>query len=341
MADGLWRVRVDPHADEDDSRPAPYASFVVPVYNERDSLEQLHREITEGAQRLERPYEIIYINDGSRDGSDQKLDELADAHTRVVHFRRNFGKSPALAAGFELARGEIVMTLDGDLQDDPAMIPDFAGRIEAGADLVCGWKKTRHDALFGKTLPSRTFNWLVRRVTGVSLHDINCGYKAYRRACIDELSVYGGMHRFMPALAAAKGFQLDEIVVQHRARQHGYSKFGARRFLHGLMDLLTVVLITQFRTQPLHLFALPGLGFGVAGSAILGYLGVLWLMGEPIGTRPLLTLGVLLITGAIQLISTGLVGELLVRSMLSNNEKFSIVRMTQGGDPPSPADANG
>jgi glycosyltransferase involved in cell wall biosynthesis len=265
------------------------------------------------------------VDDGSRDGSGAKLDELAatDARVRVVHFRRNFGKSPALAAAFERARGRIIIQLDADLQDDPALIGDFVAKIEAGADLVSGWKKERRDP-FTKTLPSRVFNGAVRVLSGIPLRDFNCGYKAYRAECIRELSIYGGFHRFLPVLASARGFRIDEVIVAHRPRAHGRSKYGARRMFDGLLDLLTVLLVTRFRTRPLHFFGIPGFALGAAGVGILTYLSVLWFSGESIGTRPLLTLGVLLTITAFQFVGIGLLAELLVRTTVKSSEIFSI-----------------
>jgi hypothetical protein len=223
-----------------------------------------------------------------------------------------------------------VLTLDADLQDDPAMIPEFVERIEAGADLVSGWKKRRHDP-FGKTAPSKVFNWVVRQVSGVQLMDFNCGFKAYRIECIRELAVYGGFHRFLPVLAGWKGFVVEQLVVQHRARQHGVSKFGVGRFFDGFLDLMTVLMVTRYRTRPLHLFGILGATTGALGVLLLVYLSVLWFMGEPIGSRPLLTLGVLLTIAAIQLIGVGLVSELLVRTTITPHEVFSI-KSTRGFD---------
>lgn len=305
----------------------PELSVVVPVYDEVDSLAQLHAEITAACQRLGRVHELIFVDDGSRDGSGAKLDAIAaeDPRVRVVHFRRNFGKSSALAAAFERARGRIVIQLDADLQDDPALIGEFVAKIEGGADLVSGWKKARRDPL-GKTLPSRLFNWVVRTLSGIPLRDFNCGYKAYRIDCIRELSIYGGFHRFLPVLAGARGFRIEQIVVNHRSREHGHSKYGIGRFFDGLLDLLTVLLVTRFRTRPLHFFGIPGFVLGVAGLVILTYLTVLWFSGESIGTRPLLTLGVLLTITAFQFVGIGLLAELLVRTTVRSDEIFSIRR---------------
>jgi len=312
----------------------PDLSVVIPVFNEVDSLDELHGQIVAAISGMPRTFEILFINDGSRDGSREKLNELAsrDPNVNVIHFRKNFGKSPALAAGFSRVRGQIALTLDADLQDDPALIPDFVARIEAGADLVSGWKKLRHDPV-DKTLPSKVFNGIVRKVSGVALHDFNCGFKAYRTACIRELSIYGGFHRFLPAFAGARGFRIEELVVNHRARKHGVSKFGAGRFFDGFLDLLTVLMITRFRTRPLHFFGLPGAGLGAVGMALLTYLAVLWTIADPIGTRPLLTLGVLLTLAGVQLLGLGLVAELLVRTTIRNEEIFSIADEITWRDP--------
>lgn len=310
----------------------PELSAVIPVFNEVGSLPQMHEELVAGLAQTGRSYEIIYINDGSTDGATELLDKLAADNPQtvgVIHFRRNFGKSPALNAGFELARGDIVLTLDADLQDDPAMIGQFVERIEAGADLVSGWKQRRHDPL-GKTAPSKVFNAVVRKISGVQLRDFNCGYKAYRRECIQELSVYGGFHRFLPVLAGHRGFRVEELVVNHRPREHGVSKYGIKRFFDGILDLLTVLMVTRYRTRPVHFFGIPGMISGVFGLSILSYLTILKLAGGVIGNRiPFLLLGVLLTLTAIQLIGVGLVGELLVRTTIDSSEVFSI-RHTAG-----------
>lgn len=300
-------------------------SLIVPVFNEAESLEEFFEQATAACASLGRPYQIIFVNDGSTDGTAGLLDRLAesDAHAAVIHLRRNFGKSAALAAGFQYARGRIVLTLDGDLQDDPAMIGEFIERIDKGADLVSGWKKERHDPL-GKTAPSSLFNATIRMMTGTSLHDINCGFKAYSIECIKELSVYGGQHRFLPLLAAERGFRVEELVVRHRARAHGQSKFGSKRLIEGLLDLFTVLLLTKYRTRPLHFFGIAGFGLGTVGVAILFYLTLLWLFHQPIGTRPLLTLGVLCTVASIQFFAIGLMAELVVRTTIRSTEVFSI-----------------
>ena len=303
----------------------PYISLLIPLFNEVESIPEMYAQCTAACTGTGRPYEILFIDDGSRDGSSQRLDELVhhDPRVRVVHFRRNFGKSSALAAGFERVRGQVVLTLDGDLQDDPAMIPDFLARIEAGADLVSGWKQKRNDPA-DKTIPSRVFNGVVSRLSGVKLHDFNCGFKAYRIDCVRELAVYGGFHRFLPVLAHSRGFRVEELVVNHRARKHGVSKYGFKRMFDGFMDLLTVLLVTRYRTRPLHFFGIPGAIVGAFGLLILVYLSFVWLFGGAIGDRPLLTLGVLLSIIAVQFLGIGLLAELLVGTSIRSAEIFSI-----------------
>jgi glycosyltransferase involved in cell wall biosynthesis len=311
-------------------------SILVPVYNEAESLQPLRAEISAAVAGIEgiRGYEIVFVDDGSTDGTSEILDAFADEDPRVtvIHFRRNFGKSPALAAGFAQVRGEIVITLDADLQDDPAMIPEFVERIRGGADLVSGWKKRRNDPI-DKTLPSLVFNWVLSRASGVKLRDFNCGFKAYRAACVHELRVYGGFHRFLPVFAHDRGFRVEELVVQHRARKFGQSKFGARRFFEGLLDLPTVLLVTRYRTRPLHFFGIPGALLLLAGVGLLTYLSVLWTLGQPVGTRPLLTLGALLTITGFQVLCVGLVAEVIVRTTLGSGDVFAIKSVRRRGQP--------
>lgn len=300
-------------------------SVVVPVFDEVGSLPQLFRELQDACSLAVKSYEIVFVNDGSKDGSAELLDSFAEssANVVVVHLRRNFGKSPALAAGFERARGEYIITMDADLQDDPAMIPDFIERLRAGADLVSGWKQRRHDPL-DKTLPSRLFNYVLRRVSGVNLRDFNCGFKAYRAECARDLRVYGGFHRFLPVFANERGFRVEELVVQHRPRQYGQSKFGKKRLFEGLLDLLTVLLLTRYRTRPLHFFGVPGAFVFALGVAILSYLTIIWFQGHSIGTRPLLSLGVLLTITGLQILCVGLVAEVIVRNTIGRTDVFAI-----------------
>ncbi|MHB9132773.1 MAG: glycosyltransferase family 2 protein [Armatimonadota bacterium] len=238
----------------------PAVSVVIPTYNEAGTLRELYTRIRAEFALLELRGEIIFIDDGSTDDSRQILRELAaqDADCRVIMFRRNCGKSAALAVGFRAAEGEFVLTMDADLQDDPAEIPRLLEAL-LNTDLVSGWKARRHDPI-GKTFPSRIFNAVVRNITGIPLHDMNCGLKGYRRQVVKEIVVYGEMHRFLPVLAAERGFRISELPVTHHPRRSGKSKFGIERYLRGFLDLITVVYITRFRTRPLHFFGSAGLG---------------------------------------------------------------------------------
>jgi glycosyltransferase involved in cell wall biosynthesis len=290
----------------------PEISVVVPFLDEEGSLEELHRRLTEVLSAVGKPYEIIFVNDGSRDRGPALVDGLAerDAHVGVVHFRRNFGKAAALDAGFRRARGRVVFTMDADLQDDPSEIPNFLAKLDEGYDLVSGWKKKRHDPL-GKTLPSKLFNFVVGRASGLRLNDFNCGFKAYRAEAIQDLDLYGELHRYVPVLVHFRGYRVSQIPVQHHARKTGVSKYGVERLVKGFFDLLTVMLITRYRARPLHLFGGVGLVFALIGFLCLAYLTVIWFMGQGIGHRPLLLLGVLLMLVGVQLVSTGLLGEMI------------------------------
>ncbi len=277
-------------------------SLVIPVYNEAESLRPLFEEINQTATRYQYDFEIWFIDDGSRDGSWSIISELAKEDRRVhgVRFRRNFGKAAALNAGFERATGNYVMTLDADLQDDPAEIPNFLNKLAEGFDLVSGWKKVRHDP-WHKVFPSRVFNGMVSKLTGVNLHDHNCGMKGYRVDAAKAVNLYGEMHRFVPALAAAKGYRIGELVIQHRARKFGQSKYGFRRFLRGFLDLITVKFLTTYQWRPNHLFGSWALGFFFL-ALLFGV--TEWLVGLPVGVYILFGIGV-------QFALVGMVVELL------------------------------
>ncbi len=291
----------------------PRISVVVPLFDEEGTLEELHAKLTRVLGELGEPYEILFVDDGSRDGSARIIASLAERDPAVgyVRFRRNFGKSAALDAGFRRARGEIVVTMDADLQDDPEEIPRLLAALdERELDLVSGWKQKRHDPV-GKTLPSKLFNFTVRTLTGLKLNDFNCGLKAYRSEAIEGLDLYGELHRYIPVLVAWRGFAVGELAVTHHPRKWGKSKYGIERMAKGFFDLLTVILLTRYRRRPLHLFGWAGLVMFLLGFACLFYLSVLWFLGTGIGARPLLFLGVLLVTVGVQLISTGLLGEMI------------------------------
>lgn len=301
-------------------------SVLIPLFDEQDSLEELHRQLRVSLEKVARRYEIVFINDGSQDRSAEVLDRLYTEHDdiSVIHFRTNFGKAAALDAGIRAARGSVLITMDADLQDDPSEIPRLLDKLDEGFDLVSGWKKVRHDP-WHKTLPSRLFNAVVRRVSGLPLHDFNCGFKAYRREALKGISLYGELHRYIPVLVAWRGFRVTELPVEHHARRHGRSKYGIERFTKGFFDLLTVVLNTRFRSRPLHLFGLGGLGLGLCGSGILAYLSAIWLLGGgPIGSRPLLFLGLLLVMVGVQLVSTGLLAELVTRGQSEGRPNYTV-----------------
>ncbi len=287
-------------------------SVVVPLLNEERTLEQLFREIVSALEPLGDPFEVVFVDDGSTDASRDVLARLHAEHTNVVvvHLRRNFGKAAALQAGFHEARGDIVVTIDADLQDDPAEIPKLLAKLEEGFDLVSGWKTRRNDPLL-RRLFSRLFNRATALVSGVRLHDVNCGLKAYRAEVLRGLRLYGELHRFVPVLAAYRGYRAAEIPVNHRPRPHGRSRYGPERYLRGFFDLLSVTFMGRYRHRPLHLFGGLGLLMGAAGFVVLLYLTMLKVWGEAIGHRPLLTLGVLLVVVGIQLVSLGLLSELI------------------------------
>ena len=295
-------------------------SFVIPALNEAESLPELidgiRNNLPEGSE-----YEIIVVNDGSTDNTVEVMRGIAaeDPDVHCISFRKNCGKAAALEAGFHNSTGEIVITMDGDLQDDPTEIPNFIKKLDEGYDLVSGWKKDRKDPL-EKRLPSKVFNGVVSRMSGVRLHDFNCGFKAYRRPVVDAIDLYGELHRYIPCLAARKGFRITEIPVHHNKRRFGRSKYGLERYLHGLLDALTVNFLQRFEEQPMYLFGRFGLLSIVIGLIICVYLSVLWLMGQPIGHRPLLLLGVLLVVAGLQLFSLGLLGELLVK--MNHRKKY-------------------
>jgi glycosyltransferase involved in cell wall biosynthesis len=289
-------------------------SIVVPVFNEAGSVEPLYQEIVEALTPLG-AFEVVFVDDGSTDGSGAMIERIVAAHDRVrlVKLRRNFGKAAALTHGFAEARGDLIVTMDGDRQDDPAEIPKLLAKLDQGYDLVSGWKQSRQDPV-SKTLPSKFFNWTVRKSTGVALHDFNCGLKAYRREVIRHVTVYGELHRYIPVLASDLGFRVAEEKVSHRRRTTGQSKYGWRRYARGYLDLLTVLFLGRYRQRPQHLFGGIGTMMVLAGVLVDLYLTIDKLFGHPIGQRPLLVFGTLLIIVGIQLLSLGLVGELITQA---------------------------
>jgi glycosyltransferase involved in cell wall biosynthesis len=314
-ADGAPAVRATTVIPQADISVPPIGSItiLIPVMNEEGNLDELYARLHAELDRIGLPWEIVFVDDGSHDSTWEIVNRLSRADNRVigVRHRRNFGKARALANGFRVSQGDIVVTMDGDLQDDPAELPNFLAKLDEGYDLVSGWKQRRQDPL-GKTAPSKVFNWTVRTSTGVPLHDFNCGFKAYRHDVTSTIRLYGELHRFTPVLAYAEGFRIAEIPVRHHARKWGSSKYGWSRLTKGFLDLLTVIFLTQYRQRPMHLFGLPGLL-----SMLLGVLAGLWLLvekfvfDEAIGTRPLLMLSVLLVVIGAQFFALGLLGEFL------------------------------
>src|SRR5215831_11213447 len=287
-------------------------SVVVPLLNEEATLEQLYSELDTALAAVGLDWEVVFVDDGSTDGSYRELVRLHAAHlnVRVVRLRRNFGKAAALAAGIDLAAGDVIVTMDADLQDDPAEIPNLLAKLDDGFDVVSGWKCDRHDP-FVRRFVSRIYNTATRLATGVRLHDMNCGLKAYRAEVFEHVHLYGERHRFVPVLAHHLGFSVTELPVNHRARVNGSSRFGIERYLRAPFDLLTIVFMGRYRHRPLHLFGGVGVIASAAGVAILGYLTIDKIGGAGIGNRPLLLLGVLLVVVGIQLLSLGLIGEML------------------------------
>ncbi|TPW30241.1 glycosyltransferase family 2 protein [Pararhizobium mangrovi] len=309
---------VTPHVRTSQEKPVNTISLIIPVKDEQDTLGTLVSGIVESVGALEGNdlREIVFIDDGSRDRSWKVMGELTETYpgiVRALRLRRNFGKAIALEAGFRLASGDVIITMDADLQDDPKEIPRFLEELRSGFDMVSGWKRRRHDPL-SKTLPSRLFNKATAKVSGLALHDFNCGFKAYRREVIDSLRLYGELHRYIPVLAHDAGFTVGEIEVEHHARQHGVSKYGIERYVRGFLDLLAILVTTRYLLRPGHMFGGVGVGTGLLGFLILFYLSCLWLFGYgPIGTRPLFFLGFLLMVVSVQMIATGVVAELLIR----------------------------
>jgi glycosyltransferase involved in cell wall biosynthesis len=311
-------------------------SVVIPVYNEKDSLRALHGEIAEVMQRTNLELEVIFVDDGSSDGSWEIIADLAGQHewVRGLRFRRNFGKAAALSAGFRAAHGDIVLTMDADLQDDPAEIPHFLATLATGFDVVSGWKRKRLDP-WHKVWPSRVFNWMVSRLTGVRLHDHNCGMKCYRAAVFREIRLYGELHRFIPVLAAARGFKVGELAINHRPRRFGRSKYGVRRFIKGFLDLLTVKFLTGFGQRPQHLLGSIGLVSFLLGILGMVYLGVTWLIRlwdpdafPPLHERPLLIYAVAALLLGAQMMSIGFLAEMITAYQGREDDSYSIAEET-------------
>ncbi len=300
----------------------PHISVVVPVYDESESVEALHGVLKAQLQAEGLSHEIVFVDDGSRDDSAAKLSALRekDSAVKIIQLRDNFGKSVALSVGFENAQGDIIFTIDADLQDDPNEIPRFLQKLEEGYDLVSGWKYKRMDPL-GKTVPSKAFNRAVSFFTGIQLHDFNCGFKCYRKEVIRSIRIYGELHRFIPVLAKWKGFRVAEIKVEHHPRRYGVSKYGVERFSRGFLDLLTVLFLTRYLKRPLHLFGGVGLLCLLVGLLLSGFFTLRWIAGTPMHVRPLMVFGWVAIILGIQFISMGLLGEMMIHSMHSYKKR--------------------
>ncbi|MHB9028915.1 MAG: glycosyltransferase family 2 protein [Candidatus Latescibacterota bacterium] len=303
-------------------------SVVVPLYNERESLAELHGRIVAAVRTLGAEYEIVFVDDGSIDGSFEVLREIreCDPNVKIIRFLANSGKAAGLQAGFDAATGDYLVTMDADLQDDPAEIPALVAALEGGLDMVSGWKKERHDPL-SKTLPSKFFNAVVRFFSGLTLHDFNCGLKAYRTEVVRSFRIYGELHRYIPVLAKYHGFRVGEIPVRHHPRRHGRSKYGAKRFISGFLDLLTVILLTRYTAKPLHFFGSVGLIFCFFGGLIGMYIITLYVKSgfhNIQGRQPLLVGGVFLFLLGVQFISTGLLAELITHSRMERQRIYHV-----------------
>jgi len=297
-------------------------TIIIPVFNEKESLPSLFKELETNLNSYEK-WEAIFIDDGSSDGSTELLIKESEKNDnfKIIQFYRNFGKSAALNEGFKMASGDYVITMDADLQDDPKEISNFIKKIDEGWDLVSGWKKTRLDPL-NKRLPSKVFNFVTSFVSGVKIHDFNCGIKGYKKAVVKSLEIYGGRHRYIPAIAGQKKFKITEIIVNHRSRKFGETKYGGSRLFHGFFDLITILFLNKYTQQPLHLFGSLGVFFSLSGTItefiVLHYK---YNLGEPFSKHiALLMFGVMLIVIGIQFFSIGLLGELLTKST-QNQEK--------------------
>lgn len=302
----------------------PDLSIVIPIRNEAANVPELYRELTDTLERWGRPYEILVIDDGSTDESFDLLAGLQarDGRLRVIRFRKNFGQTAAFAAGFAHARGRLIATSDGDLQNDPRDLPALVDLVEAGADIAAGWRKARKDTFLTRRLPSMIANWLISRTTGVRLHDYGCSLKVFRAEVVKSLRLYGEMHRFLPAIASEQGVVIVEQVVNHRARRHGASKYGLGRTVRVVLDLLTVKFLLSYATRPLQIFGLLGIIMGGLGGVITTYLAYQRLFGyQSIANRPLLLFGILLVFTGVQLITLGLLAEMQARTYHESQDK--------------------
>jgi len=296
-------------------------SVIIPLYNEEESIRPLLNEIKKALGRVAIDDEVLFMDDGRTDDSLKQIKEISktDKRFRFISFRKNYGKSAALHIGFKNAKGNAIVTIDADLQDDPQEISNLLKKLDEGYDLCSGWKKKRRDP-FIKKYSSRFFNFITRLISGIKIHDFNCGLKAYRKEVVENIKVYGEMHRYIPVLAKWQGFKITEIPVQHHPRRYGKSKYGISRFFKGFVDLITVTFATRYIKRPMHFFGFFGALAFIAGVIVLGYLTVLWIQGQPLSNRPMIFLGMLLIIVGVQMFSVGLLGEMLVHNSMDEKE---------------------
>jgi len=322
--------------------PSDVISVIVPVFDEVESLETLAQELREVAEKHHLNLEVLFVDDGSRDGSWEVIKHLTrtDGRLQGIRFRRNFGKAAALAAGFEAASGSIVLQMDADLQDDPAEVPSFLAKLREGFDVVNGWKRHRQDP-WQKVWSSRVFNRMVSYLTGVNLHDHNCGIKCFRKEVVKEIQLYGELHRFIPVIAHSRGYRVAELEVRHRRRLYGRSKYGIQRYVRGFLDLMTVTFLTGFGQRPLHLLGGVGLVAFFLGGLGLGYLAICWLLARleiegygPIGHRPLLTYSLAGVVLGFQMVAIGFLAELMISLNSRNEHSYNIAELTKSNDQP-------
>jgi glycosyltransferase involved in cell wall biosynthesis len=319
-----YRRRVAETDKMDEKQKPVDISVVIPIYNEEENLKELYAKLTNILPAITANYEIIFVDDGSTDNSFTILKKInaEDKKVKTIKFRRNFGQSAAISAGFDHSKGNVIITLDGDLQNDPEDIPLLFKKIEEGYDIVSGWRADRKDPLFTKKLPSKFSNWLASKLTGVKLHDFGCTLKAFRREVVENINLYGEMHRYIPALASWMGISIAEVKVRHHPRQHGKSKYGITRLMRGMLDLITVKFLLSYSTRPLQLFGIPGIISFFVGFVIGAYLAIGRLFfGMGLSDRPLLLLAVLLIFLGVQFITMGLLGEIITRTYYEVQDK--------------------
>jgi glycosyltransferase involved in cell wall biosynthesis len=324
-------------ADKMDEKTEPVdISVVIPIYDEGENLRELYAKLSNVLPSISKNYEIIFVDDGSTDNTFTILKgiNMEDKKVKAIRLRRNFGQTAAISAGFDYSKGDVIITMDGDLQNDPGDIHLLLEKIEEGYDIVSGWRTDRKDPFFTKKLPSKFSNWLASKLTGVKLHDFGCTLKAFRREVVENINLYGEMHRYIPALASWMGISISEVKVRHHSRQHGKSKYGITRLMRGMLDLITVKFLLSYSTRPLQLFGIPGIISFFAGFVIGAYLTIDRLFfGISLADRPLLLLAVLLVFLGVQFITMGLLGEIITRTYYEVQGKpiYAVKEIVEGG----------